>query len=114
MRISTFSTKLRGLLLVSLAAAGTAGAASPAPAPTAAFFAAHRASFVAQLPPGAIAIVRTAPETSVETSPDPYRQGSDFWYLTGFSEPNAVAVFRPGAAEGEPGRPGTGDGISIA
>lgn len=101
MRISTLSTKLRGLLLLSLAAAGSAGAASPAPAPTAAFFAAHRASFVAQLPPGAIAIVRTAPETSVETSPDPYRQGSDFWYLTGFSEPNAVAVFRPGAAEGE-------------
>ena len=71
------------------------------PAPTPAFFAAHRANFVAKLPAGAIAVVRTAPETSVETSPDPYRQDSNFWYLTGFTEPNAVAVFRPWAAEGE-------------
>ena len=84
-----------------LAAAGAALAAAPAPAPTPAFFAAHRAAFVRQLPADSIAVVRTAPETSVETSPDPYRQSSDFWYLTGFAEPNAVAVFRPGAAEGE-------------
>ncbi len=93
-RLGTFT-----ILLVGVSAAGLA--AAPAPAPTPAFFAAHRASFVAQLPAGAIAVVRTAPETSVETSPDPYRQSSDFWYLTGFAEPNAVAVFRPAAAAGE-------------
>src|SRR5262249_17722426 len=36
-----------------------------------------------------------APLTTVETSPDPYRQSSDFWYLTGFSEPESVAVLIP-------------------
>ena len=29
-----------------------------------------------------------------------YRQNSDFWYLTGLSEPDAVAVFAPGAPAG--------------
>ncbi|MEO8275427.1 MAG: aminopeptidase P N-terminal domain-containing protein [Thermoanaerobaculia bacterium] len=75
-------------------------AAIAPPAVTPAFFAAHRQNFAAKLPAGAVAIVRTAPESSVETSPDPYRQDSDFWYLTGFGEPDAVAVIRPGAAEG--------------
>jgi Xaa-Pro aminopeptidase len=31
----------------------------------------------------------------------PYRQDSDFYYLTGFSEPEAVAVFIPGHPDGE-------------
>jgi Xaa-Pro aminopeptidase len=31
----------------------------------------------------------------------PFRQNSNFYYLTGFSEPQAVAVFLPGRAEGE-------------
>lgn len=31
----------------------------------------------------------------------PYRQNSDFYYLTGFNEPDALAVFIPGRAEGE-------------
>lgn len=31
----------------------------------------------------------------------PYRQYSHFYYLTGFNEPEAVAVFVPGRAEGE-------------
>jgi Xaa-Pro aminopeptidase len=99
MRTHELSSRVATLLV--LTTAGAALAAVPAPAPTAAFFAAHRAAFVAQLPADGIAVVRTAPETSVETSPDPYRQNSDFWYLTGFTEPDAVAVFRPGAAEGE-------------
>lgn len=87
--------------LAVLSLSGPAFAASPAPELTQAFFAGHRQKFAAKLPEGAIAIVRTAPETSVETSPDPYRQDSDFWYLTGFSEADAVAVIRPGAAEGQ-------------
>ena len=87
--------------LFALVAAAVASAASPAPEVTPAFFTSHRQSFVAGLPPDAIAVVRTAPETSVETSPDPYRQNSDFWYLTGFGEPDAVAVLRPWAPAGE-------------
>lgn len=31
----------------------------------------------------------------------PYRQDSDFWYLTGFSEPEAVLVLVPGRKHGE-------------
>lgn len=31
----------------------------------------------------------------------PYRQNSDFHYLTGFDEPDAVAVFAPGREQGE-------------
>jgi len=89
---------LSGLIL-----AGAAPSASSAP-PTvpASFFAANRKRFVAKLPAGSIAVLHAAPETTVETSPDPYRQASDFWYLTGFPEPEAVAVLIPasnGSAE---------------
>ena len=31
----------------------------------------------------------------------PFRQNSDFWYLTGFDEPDAVALFLPHREEGE-------------
>lgn len=31
----------------------------------------------------------------------PYRQNSDFYYLTGFIEPESIAVFAPGRKEGE-------------
>ena len=31
----------------------------------------------------------------------PFRQNSDFWYLTGFDEPNAVALFLPNKPKGE-------------
>jgi Xaa-Pro aminopeptidase len=31
----------------------------------------------------------------------PYRQDSDFYYLTGFAEPEAIAVLAPGRAQGE-------------
>lgn len=68
------------------------------PAVTAAFFASHRERFLSKLPPGSIAVLHSAPESSVETSPDPYRQDSNFWYLTGFEEPNAVAVLVPAAS----------------
>jgi Xaa-Pro aminopeptidase len=87
-------------VLLQLVAVPSGFAASPPPEVTPAFFAAHREAFAAALPEGAVAVVRTAPETSVETTPDPYRQDSDFWYLTGFEEPDAVALFRPWAAEG--------------
>jgi Xaa-Pro aminopeptidase len=50
----------------------------------------------------AIAILPSAPvrhrNGDVEYA---YRQGSDFWYLTGFAEPEAVAVLLPGRPQGE-------------
>jgi Xaa-Pro aminopeptidase len=78
------------------ALAGQAPAAPPAVTP--AFFASHRERFFAKLPPGSIAVLHAAPESSAETNPDPYRQDSNFWYLTGFEEPDAAAVLVPGAA----------------
>jgi Xaa-Pro aminopeptidase len=42
---------------------------------------------------GGIAIIRTAPEVPRNGDADfPYRYDSDFYYLTGFSEPEAVLV----------------------
>ena len=66
--------------------------APEAPAVSPAFFAAHREKFFGKLPAGAIAIFHAAPEPRGVSS-DPYRQDSDFWYLTGLEEPGAVAVF---------------------
>ena len=87
---------LIGLVLADagpLASASASASAPPATPPS--FFAAHRERFLAKLPAGSIAVFHAAPETTVESSPDPYRQSSDFWYLTGLSEPDSVCVLVP-------------------
>ncbi len=49
-----------------------------------------------------IAILPAAPEQRRNRDVfHPFRQDSDFWYLTGFDEPDAVAVLAPGRAHGE-------------
>ena len=88
---------LIGLVLADAAPLASASASAP-PAFPPAFFAAHRERFLAKLPAGSIAVFHAAAETSVETSPDPYRQSSDFWYLTGLSEPESVCVLIPASA----------------
>ncbi|MEM7294323.1 MAG: aminopeptidase P N-terminal domain-containing protein, partial [Pseudomonadota bacterium] len=51
---------------------------------------------------GAIAIVPAAPVRNRNRSVDYiHRQDSDFYYLTGFTEPEAVAVLIPGRPQGE-------------
>jgi Xaa-Pro aminopeptidase len=51
---------------------------------------------------GSIAIVPTMPEMVRNRDVEfPYRADSDFYYLTGFSEPEAVAVLIPGRRHGE-------------
>ena len=84
---------------VALFSGVAAAMASAAPAPTPAFFEAHREKFVAKLPPGSIAVLTAASESPADTRADVYRQDSDFWYLTGLEEPDAVAVLVPGAAK---------------
>ena len=65
-------------------------------------YALRRAKFLKKLPEGSITIVSSAPERLRNgDSYYPYRQNSDFYYLTGFKEPQAVAVFIPGRKEGE-------------
>ncbi len=51
---------------------------------------------------GGIAILPAAPEQQRNRdSQFPFRQNSDFYYFTGFCEPEAVAVFIPGRKQGE-------------
>lgn len=51
---------------------------------------------------GAIAILPAAPVRLRNRDAEyPYRADSDFYYLTGFPEPEAVAVFIPGRKQGE-------------
>lgn len=65
-------------------------------------FAKRRQRLVKQVGEGNVAIVPSARE--VVRNGDvhyTFRQNSDFYYLTGFNEPDAVAVLIPGRSEGE-------------
>ena len=56
-------------------------------------FAARRARLLALMPPGAVAVLPTAPEVARNSDSDyPYRHDSYFYYLTGFTEPESVLV----------------------
>jgi Xaa-Pro aminopeptidase len=62
----------------------------------------RRQLLMQQMGPGGIAILPAAPERQRNRDVDhPYRQHSDFLYLTGFAEPEAVAVLIPGRTQGE-------------
>lgn len=65
-------------------------------------FARRRQALMQQMEPGSIALLPAAPvqlrNRDVEQT---YRQDSDFQYLTGFPEPEAVLALIPGRAEGE-------------
>jgi len=51
---------------------------------------------------GAAAVIPAAPLAVHHADCEwPFRQNSDFWYLTGFDEPDAVALFLPHRPEGE-------------
>lgn len=57
----------------------------------------RRSQFLAALGDGGVAIVQGArPVRRSNDTEYPFRQDSDFHYLTGFDYPNAVAVFRSG------------------
>ena len=68
----------------------------------AAEFAKRRKQLMRMADEDAILILPAAPERirSKDTT-FPYRQDSDFWYLTGFAEPEAVLVLVPGRKHGE-------------
>lgn len=65
-------------------------------------FARRRRQLMRMAGDDAILVLPSAPEhiRSRDTH-YPYRQDSDFWYLTGFAEPDAVLVLVPGRAHGE-------------
>ncbi len=65
-------------------------------------FARRRKALMAAMEPDSIAIVAAAPEKPRSRDTDyPYRQDSDFYYLSGFPEPEAVLALIPGRAHGE-------------
>jgi Xaa-Pro aminopeptidase len=65
-------------------------------------FRAHREKFLAKLPPKSIAILRSAPPRVMSNDVEYlYRQDSNFWYLTGIEDPEAIALFRPSAEDGK-------------
>jgi Xaa-Pro aminopeptidase len=65
-------------------------------------FAQRRRRIIEAIGPESIAIVPAASETIRNGDVVYlYRQNSDFYYLTGFKEPEAVAVLAPGRKEGE-------------
>jgi len=62
----------------------------------------RREQFIRAIGEGAVAILPSAP-TAIRSNDVEfiYRQDNDFYYLTGFAEPEAVAVFAPGHPDGE-------------
>lgn len=65
-------------------------------------FQARRNRLLEKIGPRGIALLSSSPETIRNGDTHfPFRQDSDFYYLTGFEEPHAVAVFAPGRADGE-------------
>jgi Xaa-Pro aminopeptidase len=54
------------------------------------------AEFMRRMEPGSVAIIPAAPEaTRSNDTQYRYRQDSDFYYLTGFDEPESIAVIAP-------------------
>ena len=61
---------------------------------------AHRAAFLDAMGPDAVAVIPTGGEvTRSRDTHFKFRPNSDFWYLTAFPEPEAVAVLRSGHDE---------------
>lgn len=53
----------------------------------------RRQALLSKMVPGSAAVIFSAPETKRNADSDyPYRQSSDFWYLSGFNEPEAVLI----------------------
>ncbi len=65
-------------------------------------YARRRKNFMALMEPNSIAIIPAAREQVRSRDTEyPYRQDSDFYYLSGFTEPEAVLVLLPGRRHGQ-------------
>tara|TARA_R110000868_G_scaffold380784_1_gene646862 strand:+ start:37446 stop:38756 length:1311 start_codon:yes stop_codon:yes gene_type:complete len=65
-------------------------------------FSQRRQQVIQQMAPNSIAMVAAASELHRNNDTEHrYRQNSDFYYLTGFNEPDAIALFIPGREQGE-------------
>ncbi|WP_432696890.1 Xaa-Pro aminopeptidase [Marinobacterium sp. YM272] len=65
-------------------------------------YAQRRRRLLEALPEGSVALVAGASlATRNRDAEFPFRQNSDFYYLTGFNEPDALLLLKPGREEGE-------------
>ena len=65
-------------------------------------YADRRARFLERMEEGSIAIFPTAPEVRRSNDTEfPFRPDTDFFFLTGFEEPESVAVIAPGHDDGD-------------
>jgi Xaa-Pro aminopeptidase len=65
-------------------------------------FARRRKNLMAQMEPNSIAIIPSSREQVRSRDTEyPFRQDSDFYYLSGFGEPDAVLVLLPGRRHGQ-------------
>ena len=65
-------------------------------------FSERRKRLIEKIGPGAIVVLPSAPVSIRSNDVEfVYRQDSDFYYLTGFAEPESVAVIAPGHKDGE-------------
>ena len=95
---------LPALALLALApAVSIAQEGSPAGPVPVQYLTARRAELLKRIGNG-VAVIRSAEKRSIEgdyPQDSDYRENNDFFYLTGFEEPAAVAVLVPGRAGGE-------------
>ncbi|HEY7368391.1 MAG TPA: aminopeptidase P N-terminal domain-containing protein [Thermoanaerobaculia bacterium] len=90
-----FFLRLLGIVPALGAAAGMAALEPPPIAAPPSMFAAHRERLLAKMPPGSVAVFKSAPVADLPGNVDfEYRQNSDFWWVTGFGDPEAAAVLR--------------------
>lgn len=62
----------------------------------------RRRRLMERMPAGAVALIPAADTKARSRDVDYlFRQDSDFWYLTGFSEPGALLALAPGRSDGE-------------
>jgi len=62
----------------------------------------RRKELMSQMEPNSIGLLSSAPERLRNNDAEyQYRQSSDFYYLTGFSEPQAILALVPGRQQGE-------------
>ena len=65
-------------------------------------FAARRKRLMSEMAPNSVAIIPAAREVTRSRDTEyPFRQNSDFFYLTGFQEPDGILVLIPGRRQGQ-------------
>ena len=65
-------------------------------------FAARRKRLMSEMAPNSVAIIPAAREVTRSRDTEyPFRQNSDFFYLTGFQEPDGVLLLLPEGVRGK-------------